>query len=355
MGRELRGIYHLIEDRIYSYAAGERGRVGENRTIDGLHSAAAREFLGDAARVFDEEIALVKGATEAFDAQAYRAGQQTPVFFGSAVNNFGVEELLASFATHAPAPLQRATRERTVSPLETPLAGFVFKIQANMDPMHRDRIAFLRLCAGKYSRGMRLFHVRLDKEVRVADALTFMAADRSQAEEAYAGDIIGLHNHGTINIGDTFTQGERLRFSGVPNFAPEIFRRAVLKDPLKMKALQKGLSQLCEEGATQLFKPLRNNDLILGAVGQLQFEVVAFRLADEYSVQCVFDPITVHTVRWVESADAGKLEEFRARAHDHLALDHSGALVYLAPSRVNLALTLERWPGISFRETREHA
>jgi peptide chain release factor 3 len=277
------------------------------------------------------------------------------VFFGSAINNFGVEELLASFITHAPGPLPRTARERTVLPLEEPLAGFVFKIQANMDPMHRDRIAFLRLCAGRYSRGMRLFHVRLDKEVRVVDALTFMAADRSQAQEAYAGDIIGLHNHGTINIGDTFTQGEELRFMGVPNFAPEIFRRAVLKDPLKMKALQKGLSQLCEEGATQLFKPLRNNDLILGAVGQLQFEVVAFRLQDEYSVQCVFDPITVHTARWVECADARKLEEFRARAYEHLALDHSGALVYLAPSRVNLALTLERWPDISFRETREHA
>ena len=355
MGRELRGIYHLSEDRIYVYAAGERGRVGENRTIDGLHSGAAREFLGDAAPAFDAEIELVKGATEAFDPQGYRAGQQTPVFFGSAINNFGVEELLASFTTHAPGPLARAARERSVAPLEETLTGFVFKIQANMDPMHRDRIAFLRLCSGRYARGMRLFHVRLDKEVRVADALTFMAADRSQAEEAYAGDIIGLHNHGTINIGDTFTQGERLSFTGVPNFAPEIFRRAVLKDPLKMKALQKGLSQLCEEGATQLFKPLRNNDLILGAVGPLQFEVVAFRLGDEYSVQCVFDPITVHTARWVDSADPHKLEEFRARAHDHLALDHSGALVYLAPSRVNLALTLERWPGITFHETREHA
>jgi peptide chain release factor 3 len=202
---------------------------------------------------------------------------------------------------------------------------------------------------------MRLFQVRLDKEVRVADALTFMAADRVQAEEAYAGDIIGLHNHGTINIGDTFTQGERLNFTGVPNFAPEIFRRAVLKDPLKMKALQKGLGQLCEEGATQLFRPLRNNDLILGAVGPLQFEVVAFRLQDEYGVQCVFEPVTVYTARWVESADARRLEELRARAHDNLALDHSGALVYLAPSRVNLQLTLERWPDITFRETREHA
>jgi peptide chain release factor 3 len=355
MGRELRGIYHLAEDRIYVYAQGERGRVGENRTIDGLESGAAREFLGDHAAAFLAEIELVRGATHAFDAEAYRAGRQTPVFFGSAINNFGVEELLASFTAHAPGPLPRATRERTVLPLEEPLAGFVFKIQANMDPAHRDRIAFLRLCAGKYARGMRLYHVRLDKEVRVADALTFMAADRSQAEEAFAGDIIGLHNHGTINIGDTFTQGERLAFTGIPDFAPEIFRRAVLKDPLRMKALQKGLSQLCEEGATQLFRPQRNNDLILGAVGQLQFEVVAFRLQDEYGVQCVFDPVTVYTARWVDSPDPKKLEEFRARAHDNLALDHKGALVYLAPSRVNLALTIERWPDIRFHETREHA
>ena len=355
MGRELAGIYHLIEDRIYVYEAGERGRVGENRIIEHLDSEPARALLGDLAKSFAEEIELVKGATEAFDPEAYRAGRQTPVFFGSAINNFGIEELLACFVEHAPAPLPRRARERTVDALERPLSGFVFKIQANMDPGHRDRIAFLRLCSGRYARGMRLFHVRLDKEVRVADALTFMAADRSQAEEAYAGDIIGLHNHGTINIGDTFTQGERLAFTGVPSFAPEIFRRAVLKDPLKMKALQKGLSQLCEEGATQLFKPLRNNDLILGAVGQLQFEVVAFRLGDEYGVQCVFDPVTVHTARWIDAADPRKLEEFRARAYDNLALDHSGALVYLAPSRVNLQLTIERFPDIRFLETREHA
>jgi peptide chain release factor 3 len=355
MGRELRGIYHLAEDRIYRYTSAERGRVGENLVIDGLHSEAARELLGEEARAFDEEIALVKGATQEFDVAAYLAGAQTPVFFGSAINNFGVEELLAAFTRYAPPPQPRATTERLVEPPEAALAGFVFKIQANMDPQHRDRIAFLRLCSGKYTRGMRLFHVRLDKEVRVADALTFMAADRAQAEEAFAGDIIGLHNHGTINIGDTFSQGERLAFTGVPDFAPEIFRRAVLKDPLRMKALQKGLSQLCEEGATQLFRPLRNNDLILGAVGQLQFEVVAFRLADEYAVQSVFDPVTVYTARWVEARDAKKLEEFRARAYEHLALDHKGALVYLAPSRVNLQLTLERWPDIIFHETREHA
>jgi len=200
---------------------------------------------------------------------------------------------------------------------------------------------------------MRLHHVRLDKDVRIADALTFLAADRSQAQEAYAGDIIGLHNHGTINIGDAFSEGEALHFTGVPNFAPEMFRRAVLKDPLRMKALQKGLSQLCEEGATQLFKPLRNNELILGAIGPLQFEVVAFRLQDEYGVQCVFEPINVFTARWVRAADGKRLAEFRGRAQDNLAVDHAGELVYLAPTRVNLQLIEERWPQIEFLRTRE--
>ena len=354
MGRALRGIYHLLEDRIYVYTAGERGRAGENQVIEGLSSEAAQRFLGGDAAAVRDEIELVRGATEVFDPDAYLAGRQTPAFFGSAISNFGVQELLESFTRHAPGPLARSARERRVEPLEERLTGFVFKIQANMDPGHRDRIAFLRLCSGRYVRGMRLFHSRLGKEVRVADALTFMASEREHAQEAYAGDIIGLHNHGTINIGDTFTEGERLAFTGIPNFAPEIFRRAVLKDPLKMKALHKGLSQLCEEGATQLFKPLRNNDLILGAVGPLQFEVVAFRLQDEYGVACVFEPVSVQSARWVDASEPRKLEEFRARAYEHLAVDHSGASVYLAPSRINLELTRERWPDITFRETREH-
>ena len=353
MGRDLQGIYHLGLDRIYVYAAGERGRVGENIVIEGLHSPEGREFLGDRAAAFDEEIELVQGATQTFDLDAYRAGKQSPVFFGSAISNFGVQELLESFTQHAPGPLPRATRQREVQPHEEKLSGFVFKIQANMDPSHRDRIAFMRLCSGKYARGMKVHHVRLDKDVRIADAVTFLASDRSAAEDAYAGDIIGLHNHGTINIGDSFTEGEELAFTGIPNFAPEMFRRAVLKDPLKMKALGKGLGQLCEEGATQLFRPLRNNDQILGAVGQLQFEVVTFRLQDEYSVQCAFEPIGVYTARWVHCDDAKMLADFRTKAYDNLAVDHAGALVYLAPSRVNLDLTIERWPGIVFRETRE--
>jgi peptide chain release factor 3 len=354
MGRELRGIYHLHEDRIYVYTAGDKGRAGTNLVIEGLRSDAAGELLGARREQLIEEIELVRGATPAFDHGGYLEARQTPVFFGSAINNFGVEELLRAFVEYAPSPRPRATTGREVTATEPRFTGFVFKIQANMDPAHRDRIAFVRICSGRYQRGIRLHHVRLGKEVRIADALTFMAADRQQADEAYAGDIIGLHNHGTINIGDTFTEGERLSFTGIPNFAPELFRRAVLKDPLKAKALQKGLAQLCEEGATQLFRPLRNNDLILGAVGQLQFEVVAFRLQDEYGVQCVFETVGVATARWIVGGDARVLGEFRERAYDHLALDHAGELVYLAPSRINLELTIERWPALGFRETREH-
>ena len=212
----------------------------------------------------------------------------------------------------------------------------------------------MRICSGEYRKGIRVLHVRSGKEMKIPDAITFMAADRKHAEAAYAGDIIGIHNHGTINIGDSFTEGEIIRFTGIPNFAPEIFRRAVLKDPLRLKALQKGLAQLCEEGATQLFKPMRNNDLILGAVGPLQFEVVAHRLQHEYKVECQFEAINVATARWVECDDEKMLSDFERKAHDNLALDHSDSLVYIAPTRVNLNLTEERWPDIAFRKTREH-
>jgi len=354
MGRDLRGVYHLLEDRIYVYHAAEKGRAGTTETIEDLGSEAAAAFLGDRSQAFRDEVELVRGASHGFSLEEYLAGRQTPVFFGSAINNFGVTELLAAFVEYAPSPRPRPTTTRQVRAEEEPLTGFVFKIQANMDPGHRDRIAFMRICSGRYQKGMRFFHVRLGKEMRVADALTFLAADRQHLDEAHAGDIIGLHNHGTINIGDTFTEGEKLMFTGIPNFAPEMFRRVVLRDPLRMKALQKGLDQLCEEGATQVFRPLRNNDLILGAVGMLQFDVVAFRLQDEYGVQATWENVNVHTARWVYGPDAKQLGEFRAKAYEHLAVDHAGALVYLAPTRVNLQLTLERWPDLTFRETREH-
>ena len=354
MGRALRGVYHLLQDRIYLYDRVGRQKAAEIRRVDGLQSRAATEILGDSADDFRDEIELVKGACPPLSLPEYLAAKQTPVFFGSAIANFGVKELLDEFVEHAPAPLPRNTEQRVVNPNEDKLTGFVFKIQANMDPGHRDRIAFMRVCSGEHRKGARVLHVRSGKEVKIPDAITFMAADRQHAETAYAGDIIGIHNHGTINIGDSFSQGEELRFTGIPNFAPEIFRRAVLKDPLRLKALQKGLAQLCEEGATQLFKPLRNNDLILGAVGPLQFDVVAHRLRDEYNVECQFETINVATARWVECDDEKMLREFEKKAHDNLALDHGDSLVYIAPTRVNLNLTEERWPDIAFRKTREH-
>ncbi len=354
MGRSLKGVYHLQQDRIYLYHGGKRERATERSVVDGLDSAAAAEVLGADLQAFRDEIELVQGACPEFDVQEYLAAQQTPVFFGSALSNFGVKELLDEFVSHAPSPLPREAEQRVIAPSEDKLTGFVFKIQANMDPGHRDRIAFMRICSGEYRKGLKALHVRSGKEIKIPDAITFMAADRQHAETAYAGDIIGLHNHGTINIGDSFSEGESLRFTGIPNFAPEIFRRAVLKDPLRLKALQKGLAQLCEEGATQLFRPFRNNDLILGAVGPLQFDVVAHRLRDEYKVECQFESVNVATARWVECDDVKMLQDFKRKAEDNLALDHGERLVYIAPTRVNLSLTEERWPDIVFRKTREH-
>ncbi|KPK55746.1 MAG: peptide chain release factor 3 [Thiotrichales bacterium SG8_50] len=354
MGKRFKGVFHLRENRVHLFTPTHGGKVQTGEVIDGLDNPRLDEVLGGAAAELRDEIELVRGASHEFDVDAYRAGELTPVFFGSAINNFGVKELLDSFVEYAPPPLPRATTSRIVDPTEEPFSGFVFKIQANMDPQHRDRIAFMRVCSGKYAKGIRAYQARLGKEVRLANAITFMASEREHIEEAYAGDIIGVHNHGTIQIGDTFSEGEDLKFIGIPNFAPELFRRARLRDPLRAKALLKGLEQLCEEGASQLFKPLTNNDLILGAVGVLQFDVVAHRLRAEYNVDCMFEAVNVVTARWIRCDDTKKLEDFRRKAAANLALDGSGELAYIAPTRVNLDLTMERWPGIEFLATREH-
>lgn len=355
MGRRFKGVYNLYTDQIHLFKAGQGSRIPEDQRIDGLDSSAAREALGDELEEAREQIELVRGAAPPFDMDAYLAGKLTPVFFGTALGNFGVREMLDDFVKWAPAPRARETNLRTVDPYEDKFSGFVFKIQANMDPRHRDRIAFLRICSGTYEKGMRIHQARTGKEVRIADAVTFMAGEREQVEEAVSGDIIGIYNHGTIQIGDTFTEGEKLRFTGIPNFAPELFRRIILRDPLRMKQLRKGLQQLSEEGSVQVFFPVRNNEIIVGAVGVLQFEVVAFRLKDEYQVDAHYEPINIYTARWVTSGDAKKFEEFKKRAHDSLAEDGAGHLTYLASTRVNLALTQERFPEILFSSTREHS
>jgi peptide chain release factor 3 len=354
-GRRFKGVYHLIEEAVhlYSPAPAHGGRIQEGTVIRGLTNPFLSEVLSEQADELRDSVELLRGAADRFDRAAYLAGRQTPVFFGSAINNFGVRELLDAFVEHAPGPLARDGGTRAVAPEEERFSGFVFKIQANMDPKHRDRIAFMRVTSGRYTKGMRLYQVRTAREAQATSAMTFMAREREAVDEAYAGDIIGLHNHGTIQIGDTFTEGEALKFSGVPDFAPELFRRVLLADPLRMKALQKGLDQLSEEGATQIFRPVIGNDLILGAVGALQFDVVAWRLKHEYGVECRYETVDVATARWIE-IDPVRLKEFRAQYEARLARDRAGNLVYLAPSAVNLKLTMERWPQVVFRATREH-
>jgi peptide chain release factor 3 len=353
-GKHFQGVYHLELDQVHFFSAQHGGRIATGDVIQGLDNPELDERILEQADELREQVELVRGASYPFDANAYLAGEQTPVFFGSAINNFGVDELLDAFVEHAPGPATREAEQREVEPCEPRFSGFVFKVQANMDPQHHDRIAFLRVTSGHYRKGMKLRQVRTGKDLTIANAITFMAQEREQANDAWAGDIIGLHNHGTIRIGDTFTEGEALKFQGVPNFAPELFRRVMLKDPLRMKALNKGLDQLSEEGATQVFRPLMGNDVILGAVGMPQFDVVAYRLKNEYGVESAYEPVEVNTARWVECADVKMLAEFRRKNELRLALDSSGALTYLAPSRVNLNLATERWPEVEFHATREH-
>ena len=354
MGRQFKGVYDLYNDKIIQYKQGQGHHVYPYEVIDGLDSDAARDLLGQAYDDYCDEIELVRGASHKFSEDDFLGATLTPVYFGTALGNFGVQQMLDGFATHAPKPQSRETNERDVLPSEDKFSGFVFKIQANMDAKHRDRIAFLRICSGRYQQGMKLRHMRLGKQVKITDAVTFMAGDRTQAEEAFAGDIIGLHNHGTIQIGDTFTEGELLRFKGIPNFAPELFRRVRVKDPLRGKQLDKGIQELAEEGATQAFKPLTKNQIVVGAVGVLQFDVVSYRLQDEYRAECIWEDANIFTARWVYCEDEKMLADFRNKHQENLAIDGGGYLTYLANSRVNLQLAEERWPDITFSKTREH-
>lgn len=353
-GRSLKGIYRMASDELVVYDRSQEESDGPP-IIAGLHSKQSQDLLDSDYEQTVETIELVRDAGHAFDPGEYLAGRQSLVYFGSALQHFGVEDLLDRFVEIAPSPQVRDTNLGSVSPYEDKLTGFVFKIQANMIPKHRDRIAFMRICSGKYTKGMRMRNVRLGRDVKISDAVTFMAGDRTQVDEAFAGDIIGLHNHGTIRIGDTFSEGQDVAFKGIPNFAPEIFRRVRVRDPLHSKRLRNGMRQLSEEGATQVFAPLNNQDIVVGAVGSLQFDLVAFRLREEYGADCAYDPYPIHTVRWVTAEDPTVLEEFRSRLRSQLALDGDNQLALLATSRHNLKLIEDRWPDVRFSSTREHS
>lgn len=357
-GVDFKGIYEFSTDKIFVYEKNkDASLLHTDEIIQGIESDAAKQLLGFQYDELLEQIELIQGVSEDFDKQAFLKGEQTPVYFGTALGNFGVAQMLDGFVELAPSPLARKTQTREVKADEDKFTGFVFKIQANMDAKHRDRIAFLRICSGAYTSGIKLKQVRLGKDLKINDAVSFIGGERKILEQAFAGDIVGFYNHGNMQIGDSFTQGEDLKFVGIPNFAPELFKKVRAKDPLKGKQLQKGLQQLAEEGAVQLFMPLDSNDLILGAVGVLQFEVVAFRLQDEYKVECIYENSKYSLARWIEanSNEAKKeLEDLKRKTSENLALDGGGNLTYLAPSRVNLNLTLERFPKLDFFDTREH-
>lgn len=353
MGKNFKGVYHILNDEIYLFEAGGEKLPHEFDVIKGINNSRLDELFPIEIQQLREEIELVQAASNEFDLEAFLRGELTPVFFGSAINNFGIQEILNALIDWASAPQPRETLERVVEPTENRFSGFVFKIQANMDAKHRDRIAFLRVCSGEFTRGMKIKHLRLNRDIAASSVVTFMSHTRELVEEAFAGDIIGIPNHGNIQIGDSFTEGERLTFTGIPFFAPELFRAVRIKNPLKMKQLQKGLQQLGEEGAVQVFRPHNGGDLILGAVGVLQFEVVTARLANEYGVDAVFESVSIWSARWVSCSDRKKLAEFEKANILNLATDAGGNLTYLAPNRVNLSLTEERWPDIRFHETRE--
>lgn len=354
MGKRFKGTYNLYRKELTLFAPGQERLDDDVLTISDLADPLLDEILGSQADELREDVALLEGAANPFALEDFLKGSQTPVFFGSAINNFGVRELLDTFVEIAPAPLPRPTTTRTVAPEEKAFSGFVFKIQANMDPAHRDRIAFLRICSGRFQRGMRARHHRLGKDILIANPIIFMAQDRASVEEAWPGDIIGIYNHGTIRIGDTLSEKEPLSFTGIPNFAPEHFRRVRLKSPLKAKQLQKGLNQLVEEGAVQLFRPLIGGELILGAVGVLQFDVTMSRLKAEYGVDADYEPVEYATARWVECNDKKQLAAFESDNRANLARDTEGNLTYLAASEWRLKFLAEEWPDVTFLKTREY-
>ncbi|MCD6224593.1 MAG: peptide chain release factor 3 [Deltaproteobacteria bacterium] len=353
MGKNFNGVYNIYRKELHLFKAGQNRNISGGIIINDLSDSKLDDILGIQSDELREDIELIEGATDPFELDHYLNGTQTPVFFGSAVNNFGVKELLNTFVEMSPAPGPRDAVTREVSPYEEAFSGFAFKIQANMDPAHRDRIAFIRICSGKFTRGMKVVHHRIGKIVTLANATIFMANERENVSEAYPGDIIGIHNHGTIKIGDTFSEKEPLKFCGIPNFAPEFFKRVLLKNPMKAKHLHKGLTQLAEEGVIQVFRPVTTNDYILGAVGILQFDITMARLEAEYGVAAVYEPSQYNVARWIACDDPKKMADFEKNNKNNIARDAEGAKAFLTTSEWQLEYGMEHWPGIEFYKTRE--
>jgi len=351
VGKEFKGIYHMGLKQLCLFT--DRNEF-ERHQVTGTEDPVIAEKVGDYwAGQLVEELELAMGAGHPFDAQEYLDGQLTPVFFGSAMNNFGVQEFLDHFLTIAPPPAARATTGRDVLPTEPKLTGFIFKIQANMDPSHRDRLAFFRVCSGRWEKGMKIYHSRLQRLIKPSGVVTFLAQDRASAEEAWPGEIIGIHDTGLLKIGDSFSEGETLQFTGIPSFSPEHFMRVRLANPLKAKQLEKGLIQLTEEGATQVFRSIAGNQHILGVVGVLQFEVIKYRLEHEYGVEGIFEPIPYAMARWYH-AEGEALGNFETRYASQIALDVHNKKIFLCNSAWDIEYATEKFSGVDFFQNSDH-
>lgn len=355
MGRSFLGCYDLIRDRLILMARSKGALLDEGTECNGLDDPRLDELLpADAVKKLREEVEMVRGLCKPFDRDAYLEGHMTPVYFGSAYNNFGVRELLGGLADMAPTPRPQPTAERKVDPTEKNVVGFVFKIQANMDPKHRDRIAFVRLSSGHFKRGIKLLHVRSGKTLTIHNPQLFLARDRETAEEAFPGDIIGIPNHGNLRIGDTLTEGESLHVVGIPSFAPELLQTVRSDDPLRAKHLGRALEQLAEEGAASVFRPRIGTDWIVGVVGSLQFDVLADRIRTEYEVPVKFEASSLYTARWLAADDHNELKKFIDSNQGSVAEDHDNAPVFLARNAWHLGRTQEDFPKIKFLKTREN-
>lgn len=355
-GKNFQGVYHIHDKMIclYKNIVNKKNNLLQLKSFSNLFNILLDKHIDmNLAKHISEELELIINIYPEFQKKEFLKGMLTPVFFGSALSNFGINHVLSSLIKWAPSPLYRQSNTRKVRPQEKDFTGFIFKIQANMDLKHRDRIAFMRIVSGQYTKGMKLRHVRVKKNIIISDAISFLAGDRLSIDKAYPGDIIGIHNHGTIKIGDTFTQGEDIKFTGIPSFSPELFRRINLKNPLKQKQLTKGLIQLSEEGAVQFFRPVINNNLILGAIGTLQFDVVIERLKVEYNIDVMYEKVNIMLARWIRSEDNHSINEFIRKNSSHLAYDSFNNLIYLAPSASNLKIIISEYSNLFFDKIRE--
>ncbi|HUH58547.1 MAG TPA: peptide chain release factor 3 [Candidimonas sp.] len=355
MGRSFGGVFDIRRDRMRVFRGGQERHKDDDEIIDGLGNPEIAKRFGDAFTKANEEIELINAAAPAFDHAEFLAGKQTPVFFGSAINNFGVQEVLDALVDLAPKPGSRTALQREVQPDEPKFSGVVFKVQANMDPAHRDRVAFVRVSSGRFDRGMRLKVSRTNKEMRPNNVVSFLSQRRELLDQAYAGDVIGIPNHGVLQLGDVLTEGETLQFTGLPFFAPELFQAVEVRDPLRIKQLRIGLTQLGEEGAIQVFRPeAAGGSLLLGAVGQLQFEVVAHRLKSEYGVDARMMPSRYNMARWITAKDPKILRKFLDANAANIAYDVVDAVAFLASSPAQLRVAQELYPGVEFHAMREH-